>query len=419
MKSPIVLEDLTKAVHPRVALDYVLEHREEFINAVETAIRVFIPRETEIYSYAYKKTEEEKDNGSCLAYGLLEEHPLFLQWEDKDGDYGALYTEHSAWEIFTKGNDKRPCIGGIRWDFKLHECMPAVKEFPPEKLDEKIMREAIRRFYVIMDVLANKKAVLWPGPETYRFKGGKKVFYPPFLIMRLDLDGKLAEQLAADCKTLTAEPEMPSAPYWFDGDFAVTLCSVTKQEGRVHFPTNLRADQIPPKDVAKAFHAAGWDFDPYNADRIRSPAHARITHLPRPKLTLVENKPMPTPAAPPSSPRQLTTKERAAVRDLLDTHFDDEAGRYRNGYTDQNIGDELNIPYALVSGMREAAYGPIKSDPEIDQLEDSMAVLDKRIKEGEDTLNTALVQIEEMKAIAENLRGRLNTMANRRKRILA
>lgn len=64
-------------------------------------------------------------------------------------------------------------------------------------------------------------------------------------------------------------------------------------------------------------------------------------------------------------PRDPTPNEKAKVRLLLDHHFDDAAGRYLDGYSDQRIGEETEIPWASVKLLREAAYGPLREDPVI------------------------------------------------------
>ena len=65
-----------------------------------------------------------------------------------------------------------------------------------------------------------------------------------------------------------------------------------------------------------------------------------------------------------NAPREPTIEERIKIRNLLDQHFDDSAGYYLDDMSDQKIGAEVNVPWAIVARMREAAYGPIRTDPE-------------------------------------------------------
>lgn len=73
--------------------------------------------------------------------------------------------------------------------------------------------------------------------------------------------------------------------------------------------------------------------------------------------------------APSGQPlRDPTHEERLKIRGLLDSYFDDKLGSYLSGYSDQKIGNELNVPWAIVTKIREAAYGPIRVDPEVERL---------------------------------------------------
>jgi hypothetical protein len=64
-------------------------------------------------------------------------------------------------------------------------------------------------------------------------------------------------------------------------------------------------------------------------------------------------------------PRDATQQERLKIRAILDKHFDDNAGCWLDGYSDQKAGEEAAVPWAIVTRIREAAYGPIRVDPEV------------------------------------------------------
>jgi len=57
---------------------------------------------------------------------------------------------------------------------------------------------------------------------------------------------------------------------------------------------------------------------------------------------------------------------------MLDKHFDDKAGHYLDGKSDQTIADELKVPRIFIERIREAAYGPIRVDPEVQKLMDDV-----------------------------------------------
>lgn len=70
------------------------------------------------------------------------------------------------------------------------------------------------------------------------------------------------------------------------------------------------------------------------------------------------------PAPPPFIPREPTPNDRLAIRQKLDGCFDDAAGNYLGGESDETIAKALNCPRAWVTNIREAAYGPIRVSAE-------------------------------------------------------
>ena len=79
---------------------------------------------------------------------------------------------------------------------------------------------------------------------------------------------------------------------------------------------------------------------------------------------------MTTPALRPASP-----DERMRIRHKLDEVFDDSKGMYLDGYSDQRVADGLKLPRKMIEQIREAAYGPIRTDPEIEQLRADITTL--------------------------------------------
>lgn len=86
---------------------------------------------------------------------------------------------------------------------------------------------------------------------------------------------------------------------------------------------------------------------------------------PKPEVTPKTFIPVPS---PPTLPRALTSDEKHRIRNLLDTNFDDAKGRYLSDYTDQKIGDEVNVPWVFVQQIRDLAYGPLKEDQRVTAL---------------------------------------------------
>lgn len=76
----------------------------------------------------------------------------------------------------------------------------------------------------------------------------------------------------------------------------------------------------------------------------------------------------------------LPRDKRAAIRDLVGAHFDD-AGYYLDGYSDERIALECDVPRAVVSHMRDTGWGKEQVRPEIAAL---MGRLDKVERETAD-----------------------------------
>lgn len=65
-------------------------------------------------------------------------------------------------------------------------------------------------------------------------------------------------------------------------------------------------------------------------------------------------------AAPMADPPPISTlEERRCIRDALDEHYDEGAGRYRSSFSDKALAAKLNVPVKWVRDLREAmGFGP-------------------------------------------------------------
>ena len=101
--------------------------------------------------------------------------------------------------------------------------------------------------------------------------------------------------------------------------------------------------------------------------------------------SLRNQRPQPTFGAVPASAmniRELTIVQRDRIRHALDKTFDGEKGAYVEGYSDQRIGTETDIPWRAVYNIRELAYGPIREHP----LTPDFTAFDHRLSEIETTV---------------------------------
>jgi hypothetical protein len=156
--------------------------------------------------------------------------------------------------------------------------------------------------------------------------------------------------------------------------FVDTQCSKCGKDSHFTCP-----NEEHPGRIARHFHDLGWDFDPYKPRSCICPDCKKKPTTQVASVTTVEEKLMATITPLTTITPALTTAAKARVRRLLDEHFDDEAGRYIEGYSDQRIGQEADVPWAAVAAMREAAYGPLRADPRIDRLEQTLLDLKTRV----------------------------------------
>lgn len=149
-----------------------------------------------------------------------------------------------------------------------------------------------------------------------------------------------------------------------------------------------------PWSVRKQFEQKGWSITGRNVAHAKCPA---CVSKPKPKpeevkmQTTAPNQPMiniplgkgrslELPAKPPASFADLTSDHKTRLRLILDGNFDDKAGRYLSNYSDEKVSAETNIPRAIVAQYRETAYGPIKSDPEIAALRESLVTIETKFQ---------------------------------------
>lgn len=145
--------------------------------------------------------------------------------------------------------------------------------------------------------------------------------------------------------------------------------------------TEAPGRKLNPEFVAKRARAVGWEADGWRPSVTRCPACQVKNRAGESPGEKVIRMPMPEqPKLPPAiatvneeQPREPTSKQRLAIRTKLDACFDDDAGCYLDGQSDQKIGEELKLPWSWVAKVREAAYGPIRMDAEVLALRGEIA----------------------------------------------
>lgn len=168
--------------------------------------------------------------------------------------------------------------------------------------------------------------------------------------------------------------EIRSVPYG-DGHrpaavFTCNMCSAQHVE-------RFNPDGFNPEHVVKRARRAGWQAEIERPGQNRCPACQEARrgkvrperapdHHPQQQeenvVTMTTARK--APAAPPLTAEQIaarkpTPEQRGRIREALELYFDAAAGTYQNSYSDQRIGQELNLPWSFVEQIREAAFGPI------------------------------------------------------------
>jgi hypothetical protein len=93
-----------------------------------------------------------------------------------------------------------------------------------------------------------------------------------------------------------------------------------------------------------------------------------------------------------------TTPNMKLVRQaiaLLDDHFDEEAHRYRPGWSDEKIAKETGLHIVQVAKIRcEAGFGELADDPEMVKLRDDIAAHELACEELHKTSKALSVRVE-------------------------
>lgn len=145
---------------------------------------------------------------------------------------------------------------------------------------------------------------------------------------------------------------------------------------------------VNPEAMAKIIRDRGWSADPFRRSVSYCPA-CRVRPKNDPNSELKKVIPMAKAPEPVAAIREATPQQRTTIRNYLDKHFDDAAGTYLDGMSDQKIAEAVNVPRMIVERMRDTAYGPIKVDPEIQAIRTELAT----IKAQADKLAAAVVDL--------------------------
>ncbi|UTC28175.1 hypothetical protein GURKE_01440 [Brevundimonas phage vB_BpoS-Gurke] len=100
----------------------------------------------------------------------------------------------------------------------------------------------------------------------------------------------------------------------------------------------------------------------------------------------------------PATPRSRSSKESRMIRDALDVHYDEDRERYQGDMSDRKLAEQLNVPAAWVSELRELnGYGPDRNAAggEIARELETMRQALKELDEGESRIFANLTKERE------------------------
>lgn len=127
--------------------------------------------------------------------------------------------------------------------------------------------------------------------------------------------------------------------------------------------------------VERMARAKGWDCDKNRPSRTICPDCKARPRQPIMAATMKPTKLTIRKEMPMTTVRPASPDERMRIRHKLDGVFDDAKGMYLDGFSDQRVAEDLRLPRKMIEQIREAAYGPIRTDPEIDLLRTDIAAL--------------------------------------------
>lgn len=144
---------------------------------------------------------------------------------------------------------------------------------------------------------------------------------------------------------------------------AKITCNICKDHHSV-----VLTKELPPEVIAGKFGEKRWAVE-----KSKAICPACIGRLRNQKRSGMNT------ASPAMTIRDLNPIEHRKVMALLEDYFDEKAGRYNAGKSDQTIADEVKCPRAAVHSLRERYFGPLKVDPEVaavrDEIEKMLAKL--------------------------------------------
>jgi hypothetical protein len=193
---------------------------------------------------------------------------------------------------------------------------------------------------------------------------------------------------------------------------AVTVCVRCKAEGSLAMPR----DGHNPEQVQQKFQREGWRFDAWSRGfNVCRSCVEKAAHKHSQGGVVVPMKSATAPAVAPAAIaakiEQTSPALRKRVRDLLAGVFDEDKGFYLDGYSDPRVAAECEVAEVVVREIREKAFGPLKSSPELDALGADLAALHKLQAEALQLLTRLSADMADVQRRLDETRARLGIKA--------
>lgn len=108
--------------------------------------------------------------------------------------------------------------------------------------------------------------------------------------------------------------------------------------------------------------------------------------------------------------REITPKDRRQIFKRLDEVYDDKKGRYCDGFTDNSVAKELNMPRAWITEVRESNFGPDGGNDDMERVSAAVGKLAKQAKDLQDDAISLASRAEELEAEAGRIRAQISAI---------
>jgi hypothetical protein len=131
---------------------------------------------------------------------------------------------------------------------------------------------------------------------------------------------------------------------------------------------------MPPIAIAKKFAQRGWDIGQNEhwdtcpkciAKKKEKPALKIVPKIEQVVDTMMKAEP----------PRTMSREDRRIVFEKLNGVYLDEKRGYDTGWSDHKVAIDLGVPRAWVEQVREEMFGPVNSNPEIQEFLEGVKAL--------------------------------------------